>query len=178
MMVADSPSPPTATVPVARRGFDVAPLIVAVVVVALDQATKAWVVNTLGAPEARNAITLIPGWLEFRHDQNTGAAFSNFQGQNAFLIILGLVIIGGLVYYYRALPKGRPALQIAVGAVLGGAIGNIIDRVRLGHVTDWIHFFHTSSFNFPTFNIADSCISVGMIVIALYLFFFDRPAQK
>ena len=78
-------------------------------------------------------------------------------------------MIGVLIYYYRALPQGNPLLRIAVGAVLGGAVGNIIDRLRLGHVTDWIHVTH-----YPTFNLADRCITVGMITLAIYLLFLDR----
>lgn len=160
-----------------RRRFDLWPLIVAAVTLALDQATKAAVVAAFGPPGSGNVQTIIPNLVEFRHEQNTGSAFSLFQGQNTFLLLVGLIVIGLLVYYYRAMPQGRPLLRIAVGAVVGGAIGNLVDRLRLGHVTDWIHVFSPGVFNYPTFNVADSCISVGMITIALYLFFADRPPK-
>lgn len=96
-----------------------------------------------------------------------------FQGQSALLLIIAVVVVALLVYYYRALPQDNWTLRIAVGAVLGGAVGNMIDRVRLGHVTDWIHVPH-----YPTFNFADSCITVGMITIAATLFFMDRGTRN
>ena len=159
-----------------RRGFDFWPLIVAVVVLILDQITKEAVIAAFGPSGNGNVRTIIPNFLEFRHEQNTGSAFSLFQGQNnVFPLLVALIVTGLLVYYYRAMPQGRPVLRVAVGGVVGGAIGNLIDRLRLGHVTDWIHVFYPGVFNYPTFNVADSCVSIGMITIALYLFFADRP---
>lgn len=155
------------------RGFDVWPVIIAAVVVVIDQVTKAMAIDAFGPPEALKSKSIIPRLLDFRHDQNTGAAFSLFQGRSTTLLLIGVIVIGVLIYYYRALPQGNPVLRIAVGGVLGGAVGNIIDRVRLGHVTDWIHFTH-----YPTFNIADSCITVGMFTLAVYLLFLDRPARR
>ena len=157
----------------AQGCFDFWPFIVAAIVVVLDQITKALVINAFGPSVDGKSKTIIPKVLEFRHDENTGAAFSLFQGRSTTLLLIGLVVIGVLVFYYRALPQGNPLLRIVVGAVLGGAVGNIIDRVRLGHVTDWIHVSH-----YPTFNLADSCISVGMITLAIYLVFFDRSPQR
>lgn len=156
-----------------RHSFDFWPVVVGAIVAVIDQITKAMAINALGPPEQLNSTTIIPRILDFRHDQNTGAAFSIFQGRSTTLLLIGVIVIGVLVYYYRALPQGNPVLRIAVGGVLGGAIGNIIDRVRLGHVTDWIHVSH-----YPTFNFADSCITVGMITLAFYLIFLDRPARR
>jgi signal peptidase II len=156
-----------------RRIFDFWPLVIAAVVVLLDQITKAVVVRTLGPPEAGNSTTIIPRVLDFRHDENTGAAFNLFQGRSTTLLIIGVIVIGVLIYYYRALPQGNPLLRAAVGGVLGGAVGNIVDRVRLGHVTDWIHVTH-----YPTFNVADSCITLGMITLAIYLLFLDRAPRR
>ncbi len=164
------------SVPEARTrtiGFDFWPLVVAAIVVALDQLTKALVINAFGPAEDGKSKAIIPKVLDFRHDENTGAAFSLFQGRSTTLLLIGVVVIGVLIYYYRALPQGSPLLRVAVGAVLGGAIGNIIDRVRLGHVTDWIHVTH-----YPTFNLADSCITVGMITLAISLLFLDRSPQR
>lgn len=172
--------PATAATPpaVVRRGFDAWPLGVALIALILDQATKAAVIAAFGPPGLGNAHAVIPNLVEFRHEQNTGSAFSLFQGRNTFLLLVGVIVIGLLVYYYRAMPRGKPVLRIAVGAVVGGAIGNLVDRIRLGHVTDWIHVYSPGVFNYPTFNVADSCISVGMITIALYLFFADRAPTR
>jgi signal peptidase II len=154
------------------RGFNAIPLVVAAVVVVIDQITKALVIRAFGPPEAGKSKEIIPKLLDFRHDENTGAAFSMFQGQSALLLIIAVVVLALLVYYYRAMPQDSWTLRLAVGAVLGGAIGNIIDRIRLGHVTDWIHVTH-----YPTFNFADSCITVGMITIAATIFFMDRGGR-
>lgn len=171
-MVAErSESPPD--VRTRTIGFDFWPVVVAAIVVVLDQITKALVISAFGAPEDGKSKTIIPKLLDFRHDQNTGAAFSLFQGRSTTLLLIGVVVIGVLIYYYRALPQGSPLLRIAVGGVLGGAVGNIIDRIRLGHVTDWIHVTH-----YPTFNLADSCITVGMFTLAFYLLFLDRSPRR
>jgi signal peptidase II len=166
-------SEPTSDVRTRTAGFDLWPFIVAAIAVVLDQITKALVINAFGPSESGNATTIIPHVLEFRHDENTGAAFSLFQGRSTTLLLIGVVVIGVLIYYYRALPQGNPLLRIAVGAVLGGAVGNLIDRVRLGHVTDWIDISH-----YPTFNLADSCITVGMLTLAVYLLFLDRSPRR
>lgn len=156
-----------------RRVFDFWPLVVAAVVVVLDQITKALVIRALGPPENGATATIIPKVLDFRHDMNTGAAFNLFQGRSTTLLIIGVIVIGVLIYYYRALPQRNPWLRVAVGGVLGGAVGNIIDRLRLGHVTDWIHITH-----YPTFNVADSCVTLGMITLAVYLVFLDRAPRQ
>jgi signal peptidase II len=166
-------SEPTSDVRTRTAGFDLWPFIVAAIAVVLDQITKALVINAFGPSENGNATTIIPHVLELRHDENTGAAFSLFQGRSTTLLLIGVVVIGVLIYYYRALPQGNPLLRIAVGAVLGGAVGNLIDRVRLGHVTDWVHISH-----YPTFNLADSCITVGMLTLAVYLLFLDRSPRR
>ena len=171
-MVAER-SDPAREVRTRTTGFDFWPVVVAAVVVVLDQITKALIVNAFGSPENGKSTTIIPKLLDFRHDENTGAAFSLFQGRSTTLLLIGVVVIGVLVYYYRALPQGSPLLRVAVGAVLGGAVGNIIDRVRLGHVTDWIHVTH-----YPTFNLADSGITLGMVTLAIYLIFVDRAPRR
>src|SRR5258708_4680552 len=131
--VAAEPSDPPREAPARLDGIDFCPFIVAAAVVVFDQITKALVINAFGAPEEGKSTTIIPKLLDFRHDENTGAAFSLFQGRSTTLLLIGVVVIGVLVYYYRALPQGNPLLRAAVGAVLGGAVGNIIDRILLGH---------------------------------------------
>ncbi|MCA1669877.1 MAG: signal peptidase II [Thermomicrobia bacterium] len=148
-------------------------MVVAAVVVVIDQVTKAMVIRAFGPPDAVTSKQIIPHLLDVRHDENTGAAFSLFQGRSTTLLLIGVIVIGVLIYYYRALPQGQPVLRLAVGGVLGGAVGNIIDRIRLGYVTDWIHITH-----YPTFNVADSCITIGMVTLAFSLFFMDRSTRR
>lgn len=155
-----------------RRGFDAVPLLVAAVVAALDQVTKAMAMQAFGDPAEGRAKQIIPNVLEFRHNRNTGMAFSQLQGQNVLLILIVVVVVALLIYYYRSLPQGRLSLRLAIGAVLGGALGNVIDRIRLGSVTDWIHITR-----YPTFNLADSFITVGMITLAVSIFLMDRGSQ-
>ncbi len=171
-MVVERSDQPAETATRART-FDFWPLIVAAVVVLIDQITKAMVIRAFGPPDAATSKQIIPHLLDVRHDENTGAAFSLFQGRSTTLLLIGVIVIGVLIYYYRALPQGQPVLRLAVGGVLGGAVGNIIDRVRLGYVTDWIHITH-----YPTFNVADSCITIGMVTLAFSLFFMDRSTRR
>lgn len=183
-MTTTRPEPPAETpvetqaAPVSRQGFDVWPLAVAAVALVLDQMTKAAIIVALGPPEAGNRVALIPDFLEFLHTYNTGIAFSLLRGQNSALLLIGLVVIGLLVYYYRAMPRNSTVLRVTVGGVVGGAVGNLVDRVRLGHVTDFIHVYVPGVFNYPVFNVADSFVTVGMVVIAGYLFFFDRTPRR
>ena len=171
-MVVERSDQPAETATRART-FDFWPLIVAAVVVVIDQITKAMVIRAFGPPDAATSKQVIPHLLDVRHDENTGAAFSLFQGRSTTLLLIGVIVIGVLIYYYRALPQGQPVLRLAVGGVLGGAVGNIIDRIRLGYVTDWIHITH-----YPTFNVADSCITIGMVTLAFSLFFMDRSTRR
>ncbi len=171
-MVVERSDQPAETATRART-FDFWPLVVAAVVVVIDQITKAMVIRAFGPPDAATSKQIIPHLLDVRHDENTGAAFSLFQGRSTTLLLIGVIVIGVLIYYYRALPQGQPVLRLAVGGVLGGAVGNIIDRVRLGYVTDWIHITH-----YPTFNVADSCITIGMVTLAFSLFFMDRSTRR
>lgn len=168
-----SDSAPTPGIATRTCGFDPWPLIVAAIVVIVDQITKAMVIRAFGPLESGKSKEIIPNVLDFRYTENTGAAFSLFQGRSTTLLLIGVIVIGVLIYYYRALPQGQPVLRLAVGGVLGGAVGNIIDRVRLGHVTDWIHITH-----YPTFNVADSCITIGMMTLAISLLFTDRVAHR
>jgi len=171
-MVVERSDQPAETATRART-FDFWPLVVAAIVVVIDQITKAMVIRAFGPPDAATSKQIIPHLLDVRHDENTGAAFSLFQGRSTTLLLIGVIVIGVLGYYYRALPQGQPVLRLAVGGVLGGAVGNIIDRVRLGYVTDWIHITH-----YPTFNVADSCITIGMVTLAFSLFFMDRSTRR
>jgi signal peptidase II len=151
-------------------------LSIALMVVALDQLTKIWIVanlpfETYGEP---HAITVIDGFFYLVHVGNTGAAWSMFTGQSVFLAALAAATLVAIVILRRALGlRHRPA-QIAFGLLCGGIAGNLIDRVRHGHVIDFVDL-HFGSYVYPTFNVADSGICVG---VGLYLWHSLRhPAQ-
>ena len=94
---------------------------------------------------------------------NTGAAFGMLQGQDIFLTVTAVIGMAAIVFYYAFPPLEHGILRAALGLQLGGAIGNLVDRVRFGEVTDFIHFPH-----YPAFNVADSSISVGLVVIIAF----------
>ncbi len=112
-------------------------------------------------------VPLIPGVLHLTFSQNTGAAFSLFTGWNVILLIISAVIIAGLGFGLYSLPKhqGFRNLNLAITLIMGGAIGNFIDRLFAGAVTDFIDF---RLIGFPIFNVADICVVCGAILAVLY----------
>ena len=138
------------------------------VVVVLDQLTKAIVIQLL-EPQVPHAV--IPGLLNWTLAYNTGAAFSFLADQEGWqrwlFTILAITISAVLVRWLARTPRAdwRSALPLAL--VIGGAIGNLIDRLRIGHVTDFIQVYY-QQWAFPSFNIADSAISVGAVLLLLF----------
>jgi signal peptidase II len=151
----------------------VVPAAVASVVVAIDQLTKLWVVRTLGPETMTNFIPIIGDTVRIAYSHNTGVAFSLFQGHPELLTIGALLIVSGAIYFYATqLPNQRTLVQVIMGLIMGGAFGNLIDRVRLGYVVDFI-----SVGWFPIFNVADSAISVGAALLMLQ-FLRDEFTQR
>lgn len=147
-----------------RLRRDVPFFLVVVVVVALDQFTKYLIRNGLAIGESfpRDAP------VQLVHYTNSGAAFGMLQGQTPFLVVTTLLGLGAILLYYLYPPMEHGILRAALGLQLGGAIGNLTDRVRVGEVTDFIKFPH-----WPAFNVADSSICVGVFVIIAFLTFSD-----
>lgn len=108
--------------------------------------------------------TIIPNWLAFTYTCNSGAAFGLLANATLLFVLIALVVIGVIVAYFRFLPANRPWLRLSLGLQLGGALGNLIDRLRQGYVVDFI-----SIKSLPVFNIADSCIVIGVIILAYHL---------
>jgi len=141
----------------------ITPLLVATAALVLDQLSKHWIVVQLGPEPMTRFIPLVGDNIRLAYSQNTGIAFSLFQGQSDVLTIVALIIIAGAVYLYvTQLPHRRRLVQIAIGLILGGALGNVVDRVRLGFVVDFIQVGW-----FPIFNLADSSITVGAALLML-----------
>ncbi|ADL12424.1 signal peptidase II [Acetohalobium arabaticum] len=137
----------------------IAAFIIVVVVIILDQASKLVIVQNFSLHES---IPIIEDIFYLTYVRNYGAAFGLLNNQRLFFIIITLVIILGLLFFYKQAQKEGIILQIAWGLGLGGAAGNLIDRVRLGYVIDFLDFRV-----WPVFNLADSAI-----VIAVSLFFY------
>ncbi len=134
---------------------------VALAVVSADQATKHLVRQLLAPWEKRALIPALGRILWLVHIRNTGAAFGLFPGGGMFFVAVAVVVVA-ILFYQRSLGKEELLLRLALGLQLGGAVGNLIDRVRYGYVIDFIHVRFWS-----TFNLADSCIVIG-IVLLLY----------
>jgi len=147
---------------------DLAFFAIAATIITLDQFTK-WLVRSNLAygetwPENSDA------FLRIIHVTNSGAAFGILQGATPFLIVTSMLGLAAILLYYVYPPMDHGLIRIALGLQLGGAIGNLIDRVRLGEVTDFVDVG-----SFPTFNVADSAISVS--IVAVLVFFFLQEAQ-
>ncbi|WP_245860730.1 signal peptidase II [Candidatus Chloroploca asiatica] len=149
------------------------PLAIASTFLLLDQATKWWVVQTLGPETMARSITLPGGWIRLVYSHNTGVAFSMFQGHPELLTIAALCIVAGAIYFYTAhLDHHQPLIQASMGLIMGGAFGNLIDRIRLGYVVDFI-----SVGWFPIFNVADSAITIGAVLL-IYQFLREDLAER
>jgi len=133
---------------------------IAVVVVIADQLTKAWLVSVLAPGQS---IQVIGDLVRLVHSQNTGGLFGLLRGQAAPFAALSLVVVGLIVAYHGR--SGRSAyLTLTLGLLLGGAIGNLIDRVRLGYVVDFVDA-GIGTLRWYTFNVADASISVAILLL-------------
>jgi len=146
--------------------------VLAGVIVALDQWSK-WLVRT----NLELSQTWVPwDWLapyaRIINWKNTGAAFGMLQQFGGFFTILAFLVVGLIIYFYPQIPRQDWPLRIALGMQMGGAIGNLIDRLTRGFVTDWI-----SVGSFPVFNVADSCISVGAVVLVVGMWIQERKIK-
>jgi signal peptidase II len=158
-----------------KSGLKLASLFVyAVVAIALDQALKFWVSTNMGL---HTSIPLIPKYFALTYTQNFGSAWSMLWGQRLLLIgIASAVAIGIIVYAARL--KDRSWLQMAgLGFLLGGAVGNLIDRARLGYVVDMFDLQNNSQNVFPIFNVADMCIDLGVGLLLLFTFLLGRKEK-
>ena len=166
----DSPFPTPVPVPGGvQRTHPAAWLWLSLVVIVLDQATKFLVTRFL---ELYERVEVLPV-LDFTLLHNTGAAFSMLAGasgwQRWFFIALALVVSVMLVVWIWRTPRGEKLLPLSLALILGGAIGNVIDRVLHGYVVDFIHA-HWGTAYFPAFNIADSAITVGAMLLIVDAF--------
>jgi signal peptidase II len=133
----------------------------AVVVLLLDQLSKRWIEANLSIGESIVPFPALSGFFTITHFTNTGAAFGLFRDQGLLFVVIAVVVVVAIVVYSRNLPKDVWLVQFSLGLQLGGALGNLLDRLRQGHVTDFIYFHF-----WPAFNVADTAIVVGVILLA------------
>jgi signal peptidase II len=151
---------------------------VAFPVLFVDQVTK-WLIQNNIALRNPPVIVIIKDIFELSYTTNTGAAFGLMPGQNLPLIIVTIIAIGFIFIYFRQFQHSL-WMTIALGFLLGGAVGNFIDRIFYGQVTDFLRFRLLPNFWWPTFNVADVavCIGAGMLMIRLLRHRGDYDAQK
>jgi signal peptidase II len=132
-------------------------------IVLLDQVSKAWVTANL---ELGESMELLGGWLGIWYVANTGALFGLFRDQAALFALLSIGVIGLIVWYHgRAVAGGGWLATVALGLLLGGAIGNFIDRARLGYVVDFVDMGIPGGWRFYTWNVADAAITVSILLL-------------
>lgn len=147
----------------------------AILVVVLDQLTKAWILSGLDLREA-GRVEILPPILNFTWVENRGVSFGLFgDGSARWMLSLFSIIVAGVLGWW-ALRADRRLLISAIGLVMGGAIGNVIDRIRFGFVVDFIDFSGTRVFPW-VFNVADSAITVGVLLLILDSVLSERAAK-
>ncbi len=148
---------------------------VAGTIIALDQWTK-WLVRTnieFGSQWLPESLQWLMPYARFVNWHNSGAAFGMFQNGNMVFTVLAFIVIGAIIYYYPHVELEDWTLKLAMGLQLGGAAGNLIDRLIMGKVTDFI-----SVGVFPVFNIADSSISIGVVVLLIGVWIKEQQEKK
>lgn len=161
--------------PVPSMGAKPFLLIVGLVVV-LDQITKALVLAKL---PLYHSISVISGFFNLTHIRNPGGAFGFMAGgsqglRNLLFIGVSAIAMGLIVFFYRSTPKTHPVLASALAMIFGGAVGNLIDRLRFGEVVDFLDLF-LGSYHWPAFNVADSAITVGITIFIAHVVLGKMP---
>ena len=148
--------------------------LIALAVAVLDQLVKAWASKNL-LPLGREGMAVIPGIFYFTYTENRGMAFSLLEGQQPFLIGAAILVMVGIVLAQRRIgPRIPVLLAISLGLALGGALGNGIDRARIGYVVD---LFDARFLRFPIFNVADTAITFGIVLLAFRVALFPSPQE-
>lgn len=148
-------------------------LVVVIVLLILDQLTKAWAVAHL---MGQQAIPIIKDIFELQYLENRGAAFGSMQGRQVFLLSVTVLVLCFLVYAYYRIPEGKRFFPLRMTAVMifSGAIGNMIDRVMQGYVVDFLYF---KLINFPIFNVADCYVTVSCFLLIFLILFVYKDEE-
>lgn len=146
----------------------------ALIIAVLDQVVKRVVVSAM---EMGQTIDVVGSFVRLTRTSNTGGAFGLLRGRGNWFIVVSFVAVLAIAALSRQIVRGgRRVERLAFGLILGGALGNLIDRIRLGAVTDFIDI-GGSGYRWPAFNVADSAISIGVTLLAISLVFFGGPAD-
>ena len=146
--------------------------LIAGIIVLLDQLTKEWVRLNLQLGEIYRPELWISNYIRLVHWKNTGAAFGMFQNMNPVFMVLSVLVSAVILYYFPQIPPQDWLVRLSMGMLLGGAIGNLIDRFRQGYVTDFI-----SVGQFPVLNIADASISIGVALLFIGMWVQEKKKK-
>ncbi len=145
---------------------------ISVIIIALDQIAKYVVMNNI---RFGSLIEIIHGFFYLTYIKNSGAAWGIFKNGRYIFILLTLIVSGAIIYL---LIKSKNNIQrLSFCLILGGAVGNLIDRVFRVEVVDFLEF-HFGSYTFPVFNIADICVVIGTILLGFYILFIQKEDEK
>ncbi|HFI0054579.1 TPA: signal peptidase II [Streptococcus suis] len=147
------------------------PIVVAVLIV-LDQLVKAWTVANIALDTVE---PFLPGFMSLAYLRNYGAAWSILQNQQWFFTIVTIAAVTGLIWYYIKQIQGNIWTLFSLSLMIAGALGNFIDRIRLGYVVD---MFHLDFISFPVFNVADICLSVGVGILFICIMKEENNGSK
>ncbi|MBB6452995.1 signal peptidase II [Salirhabdus euzebyi] len=148
--------------------------VIALVIIAIDQWTKWLIVKNMTLMES---IPVIENFFYITSHRNKGAAWGILQGQMWFFYIITVVVVIGVIIYLQKFGRQHVLLGLSLGLILGGAIGNFIDRVFRQEVVDFFDFI-IFGYDFPIFNIADSALVVGVILMIIYTLFEERFKRR
>jgi signal peptidase II len=171
-MTGDSPGAPRGPALDADAGIHAGPLfyVVAAVVLVLDQITKIRIAGSMSLHESR---PILGDFFRLTYVHNDGAAFGlDLGGRWAFIVVT--ILVSAFIVFYYARSERAPVARWALAMILGGALGNLADRIRLGEVIDFLHV-SVAGFSWPIFNVADIGVSVGVGLLALHLFRKENP---
>lgn len=147
--------------------------IIAGLVILVDHLSKRYIEDWLPLNQSWAPWPDYAHFFQLTHVANRGAAFGFFQGGSLFFTIAAIVVAVIIIFYNFSLPSGHRLLRLALGLQLGGALGNVIDRFRLGHVTDFFDFGP-----WPVFNVADAAIVSGVAILAWLMFKEERDEAR
>ena len=154
-------------------------LLVAAIALSIDQISKRLVESNIAPGFTFVPIQAISPYFTLTNSQNTGAAFSIFRNGNAFFIVIAIIVSLLIIYYTPRLQAGDWVSRLALGLQLAGALGNLVDRLRQGYVTDFLHLqIPQINFDWPVSNVADICIVSGVILLIVITFWRERQEVK
>lgn len=165
-------------------------LLVASIIIVLDQWTKEWVRNNIEdcavIPNCKSYIPIesLGEYFVFQHVRNYGAAFGILQNQSVLFVVIAAIVAAAILFYVRYIPLNQWFVRVLLGLQLGGAMGNLIDRLfqldaqGRGYVTDFIKMGIPDVYYWPNYNIADSAIVTGVIGLGIYIIFDDIRRQR